>query len=118
MSGQSPLPVRSSTNVDLEPAVIEFTDADAVFEVLASKTAREILEAVYDSPAPPSEIVDRVGTSLQNVGYHLDRLEEAGLVMVIDTWYSSKGIKMDVYAARNAPLVIQVGDAQSAWTTC
>lgn len=113
MSGKSLLSIRTSTEVPSEPAVIELTDAGAVFEVLASETAREILELVYESPVPSSIIADEIGTSIQNAGYHLDRLEDAGLVRIIDTWYSSKGIEMDVYAPRNAPLVIQVGNAQS-----
>lgn len=58
-------------------------------------------------------MADRVGTSLQNAAYHLDRLLDAGLVTVIETWYSAKGKEMDVYAPATEPLVLFVGGVSS-----
>lgn len=110
MSEGSLLPTRSRVAMDSAPAVVELTDADAIFEVLASETAREILEAIYEAPAPLSKIAETVETSVQNAGYHLERLERAGLVEVVDTWYSSKGNEMDVYGPSNRPLLIRAGD--------
>ena len=51
-----------------------------------------------------------VDTSLQNVQYHLDRLESAGAIEVVDTVYSEKGREMDVYAPADQPLVVVAAD--------
>lgn len=83
--------------------------ADALMAALSSTTAREIITALHDEPSPPSTLADRVDTTLQNVQYHLERLEEAGVVEVIDTIYSEKGREMDVYAPADRPLVIFAG---------
>lgn len=81
-----------------------------VFEALASETTREILNAVYKSPKTASEIAEYTETSLQNAKYHLDKLLEADLILVADTWYSAQGNEMKVYTAKNQPLVIFAGD--------
>ena len=101
------LSTHSAVRVEAQPRVLSLDDAGRIFEVLSSATARRILGAVYESPAPPSEIAAAVDTTVQNVGYHLDRLESAGLVGVVETRYSEKGVEMDVYAPAHAPLVIR-----------
>jgi len=96
------LPIRSEPSTgDDEPRVVDLEgeDADAVFSALSSGTARQIVSSVHDDPKTQSEIADAIDTSVQNVRYHLDKLEDAGLVEVVDTWYSSRGNEMDVYAA-------------------
>ena len=84
--------------------------SDAVFSVLSSTVARRVLAELYHSPATQSELAERVDTSIQNVSYHLDNLVDAGLVDVVDEWYSEKGRRMDVYAPEGSPLVLVVGD--------
>jgi DNA-binding transcriptional ArsR family regulator len=84
--------------------------ADDLIEALSSETAREILAALHDEPAPPSQLAEAVDTSLQNVQYHLENLADAGAVEVIDTVYSEKGREMDVYAPADRPLVIFAGE--------
>jgi DNA-binding transcriptional ArsR family regulator len=80
-----------------------------VFEALASNTARRMLTAIYDEPAPPSALAERLDMSLQNISYHLDNLEDAGVVEVADTRYSEKGKEMNVYAPADDPVVVFVG---------
>lgn len=80
-----------------------------VFEALASDTARRVLTAIYDEPAPPSVLAGQLDMSLQNVAYHLDNLEDAGVVEVADTRYSEKGKEMNVYAPADDPVVVFVG---------
>jgi DNA-binding transcriptional ArsR family regulator len=97
---------------DAGPRVIgvDSEDADEVLSALSSGTARQVLASLHDDPAPPSELADRVDTSLQNAQYHLEKLENAGAVEVVDTAYSAKGREMDVYAPADQPLVIFAGD--------
>jgi len=107
------LPSKPDTSsADAEPRVIgvDSDDADDVISALSSETARELLAALHEEPAPPSEVADRVGTSLQNAQYHLEKLQSAGAVSVVDTAYSAKGREMDVYAPADKPLVIFAGD--------
>ena len=47
--------------------------------------------------------------SVQNVSYHLDNLEDAGVVEVADTRYSEKGKEMNLYAPADDPVVVFVG---------
>jgi len=101
---------------DAEPRVVgvESDDADDLLSALSSETARHLLGELHDDPAPPGELADRVGTSLQNAQYHLENLQEAGAVEVVDTAYSQKGREMDVYAPADQPLVIFAGDEEKS----
>ena len=108
------LPSKPDTSAvdDGEPRVIgvDSDEADDVISALSSETARKLLAELHQDPAPPSELSERVDTSLQNAQYHLQKLESAGAVSVVDTAYSAKGREMDVYAPADQPLVIFAGD--------
>ena len=99
-----------------EPRVVGVDDdeADDLIAALGSETSRTILSTLHDRPATKSEIADEVDTSLQNVQYHLSRLDEADLVDVVDTAYSEKGREMDVYAAADEPLVLFAGGSEES----
>lgn len=108
------LPSRSSevaANQEGEMRVLGINDdeMDAVFDTLSSGTARTILSAIYDSPATASELADRTENSVQTVMYHLDNLNNSGLIQVADTRYSEKGKEMNVYAPADDPVVVFVG---------
>lgn len=111
-----PLPFRPDTE-DAggdDPRVVgmDSEDADELLTALSSSTARELLSMLHEEPATPSELANRVDTSIQNVHYHLDRLSEAGAVEVADTAYSEKGREMDIYAPADRALVIVGGDEE------
>jgi DNA-binding transcriptional ArsR family regulator len=101
---------------DADPRVVgvESDDADELLSALSSATARSLLCALHEDPAPPAELADRVDTSLQNAQYHLEKLEAAGAVKIVDTAYSEKGREMDVYAPADQPLVIFAGDREES----
>lgn len=101
----------TSAAEEAEPRVIgvDSEDADDVLSALTSETARAILNALHEEPAPPAQLADRVDTSLQNAQYHLNKLEDAGAIEVIDQIYSEKGREMNVYAPADQPLVIFAG---------
>jgi DNA-binding transcriptional ArsR family regulator len=102
----------TSAAEEADPRVIgvDSDDADDVLSALSSETARKLLSELHRDPAPPAEVADRVGTSLQNAQYHIEKLENAGAIEVIDTVYSEKGREMNVYAPADRPLVIFAGD--------
>ena len=85
---------------------LEDEDADAVFSALSSTTARRIYAQISEEPGTPSDIAEAIDSSIQNVRYHLEKLEDAGLIEVVDTWYSSRGNEMSVYATADGPLIV------------
>lgn len=118
MSGLLPSTPDTSKAEEAEPRVIgvDSDSADDLLAAMSSATAREILARLHDEPATPSAIADGVDTSLQNVQYHLGRLEDANLVEVIDTIYSEKGREMNVYAPADRPLVFVAGPQEDTTT--
>ena len=103
---------------DADPRVVgvDSEDADDVLAALSSATARQLLSALHEDPATPSELADAVDTSLQNTQYHLGNLEDADVVEVIDTVYSEKGREMKVYAPADQPLVLFAGQEEETST--
>lgn len=83
--------------------------ADEVFKTLSSSTARRILSLLYAEPRPAAELAEETDTTVQNVRYHLENLQEADLIAVADTWYSEKGTEMKVYAPTESALVVTAG---------
>ncbi|MFC4450651.1 ArsR/SmtB family transcription factor [Halorussus aquaticus] len=99
-----------------EPRVIgvDSDDADDLLGALSSGTARELLAALHEDPATPSALADTIDTSLQNTQYHLEKLEDADVIQVVDTVYSEKGREMKVYAPADRPLVVFAGNEEKA----
>jgi len=110
------LPSRPDVASDGEPRVVglDSAAADDLMAALSSGTARRILSALHADPAPPAELADRVDTSLQNAQYHLEQLEDAGVIEVVGTAYSEKGREMSVYGPADSPLVIVAGEDEQA----
>lgn len=106
------------TPIDHTP--LERTDVDAsgsepakIFQAMTSETAQQILGTLVDQPGTASDIADAVDTSLQNARYHIERLSDAGLIEPVDTWYSTKGREMTVYALTAEELVIQFSNERA-----
>jgi DNA-binding transcriptional ArsR family regulator len=104
------LPSRSddAASDEATPRVIglDSADADDLIGALSSRTARRVLASLHERPAAASEVAEAVDSSLQNVQYHLGRMQEAGLIEVRETVYSEKGREMKVYAPADRPLVV------------
>lgn len=106
------LPLRPE--VDYTPdgrsfVTIEGEYASSVWPTLASTTARQILIQLHENPATASDLADSIDTSLQNVLHHLSSLEEVELIKIVDTWYSSRGLEMNVYAPIARSLILFAG---------
>ncbi|WP_435068409.1 ArsR/SmtB family transcription factor [Haloplanus sp. C73] len=112
------LPSRPDTAAaeEADPRVIglDSEDADDLLSALSSDTAREVLATLHEEPDTPSNVADRVDTSLQNAQYHLGNLEDAGLIEVVDTVYSEKGREMNRYAPADRPLVVFAGPEEES----
>ena len=105
------LPSKPDIDPSDEPRVVGLDSdaADELIDALSSTTTREVLAALHEEPAAASALAERVNTSLQNVQYHLRKLEDAGLVEVGDTVYSEKGREMNVYVPADRALVVVAG---------
>jgi DNA-binding transcriptional ArsR family regulator len=101
--------VRAEQSGELRTLWLDSEEAGDLLSSIACDTARNVLTALHEEPATASEVADRVDTSLQNARHHLGNLEDAGLVRVADTRYSSKGREMNVYAPSEDPMVVFVG---------
>ncbi|MFC6875491.1 ArsR/SmtB family transcription factor [Halobellus marinus] len=86
--------------------VVDNNHPTNVLQTISSDTAQQILAALDDGPATTSDIAEVADTSIQNAKYHLEHLCEAGVVEAVDTWYSTKGTEMTVYALAVEELVI------------
>jgi DNA-binding transcriptional ArsR family regulator len=109
-------PLRSSVSLDdRQPRLVDLDDdvADEVFEALSARTTRRVFSALHDEPRAASDLATVTDTSIQNAQYHLEKLQDADLVGVVDTWYSERGTEMDVYA----PLVSLAAARLGAWPT-
>jgi len=109
-------PFRSErTRSSGEPRLVDIDDdaSAEVFAALSSDTARAILSRLYEGPETASAVAESADTSIQNARYHLEKLESAGLIEAVDTWYSSRGTEMTVYAPTNEPLVVAAGTEES-----
>ncbi|MFC7071985.1 ArsR/SmtB family transcription factor [Halovenus rubra] len=113
-------PIREKVSLDREPEPrlvdLDEETADEVFEALASSTTRKIFLELHNQPQTASDLAEVTETSVQNVQYHLEKLEDVDLVEVVDTWYSERGSEMKVYAPEDESLVLFAGrDKQSAF---
>jgi DNA-binding transcriptional ArsR family regulator len=98
---------------DLQTLWLDSEEAGDLLSSLASDTARSVLTSLHEEPATASEVADRVDTSLQNARHHLSNLQDADLVEVTETRYSSKGREMNVYAPARDPTVVFVGSREN-----
>jgi len=107
-------PLRETVTLDDErgPRLVDLDEetADEVFEALASRTTREIFLELHSEPQTASDLASATDTSVQNAQYHLDKLTDADLVEIVDTWYSDRGAEMNVYAPTDESLVLFAGE--------
>jgi len=103
------LPEQSPPEYDPDTGRIDIRHAGPVCNALASESARMILATVADDPKPASAVAETVETSTQNATYHINILQEADLLTVVDTRYSEKGREMDIYTATYGSVVLTVG---------
>ncbi|QSG05747.1 Transcriptional regulator containing HTH domain,ArsR family [Halapricum desulfuricans] len=109
------LPSRLDPAPPEEPRVysLDAEDTQDALDALSAETARTMLSMLYEQPRSPTELREGVGTSLQNVHYHLENLQSAGLIREVGTRYSEKGNEMTVYGPASEAVVFVAGDDDS-----
>ncbi len=115
MSRLLPTSSNASTTQTGSPSLVSLDDertAD-VLEALSSEIARAIFRDLTEQPMTASTIAEQFDTSVQSVSYHLENLEDAGLIEVADTCYSEKGREMNVYTVAEDPLLVFLGTEET-----
>lgn len=106
-------PLRDTVTNDDQggPRLVDLDEetADEVFEALAAQTTRKIFLSLHEEPQTASDLAEMTDTSVQNVQYHLEKLETVELIDTVDTWYSERGSEMNVYAPTDESLVLFAG---------
>lgn len=97
---------KSLTGQESSLGVIEMPDAEgvSVFKTLSDETTIQIYTAIQEEPRVAPELEAESGTTIQNIHYHLDKLEDAGLIEPVGSWVSDTGVEMTVYGAVYDPL--------------
>ncbi|RZN33652.1 MAG: winged helix-turn-helix transcriptional regulator [Methanophagales archaeon ANME-1-THS] len=82
------------------------TNSKKISQVIASDTARSILEVLASAPHSASEIARQLGIPLTTVQYNLENLCDAGLVRIARTKYSRKMKPVKLYEPQRKLVVI------------
>jgi DNA-binding transcriptional ArsR family regulator len=111
------LPTTSETTVERDgnPQLVCLDEdrSEAILAAVQSQTARSVLRTLTEEPMTPTDIAESLDQSLENTSYHLDNLQEAGLVEGVDTVYSEKGREMTVYGPVSEPLLLFFGSSEN-----
>lgn len=93
--------------------VVDENEQTDSLDAVTSETAQEILSVLSENPNTVSNIADEIDSSVQNVAYHLNRLDEGGIITPVQTWYSEKGKPMTVYGLASDELVVRFRSERS-----
>ena len=75
-------------------------------EILSNDSSREILQLLFNEELTASQIAKKSDVSLQLVKYHLNKLQDLGVVKVSKIEKNSKSQDMKVYTASKFSIVI------------
>ena len=75
-------------------------------EVLSNDSSREILQLLFNDELTASQIAQKSDVSLQLVKYHLNKLQDLGVVKVSKIEKNSKSQDMKIYTASKFSIVI------------
>jgi len=86
--------------------LVDLQEAKGIAETITSDTSRKILDYLTEKEATESNIASSLKLPLSTVHYHLQKLQEAGLVVVEEFHYSTKGKEVNHYKLANKYIII------------
>lgn len=107
------LPKEGEGEIEIDdPRIVDLgsEEAEIVLDSLSSKTTREVFLHIYEEPSTKSQIASEFENSIQNIKYHIDKLEESNLIEKKRTDYSEKGTEMDVYGPTHEAVILLAAD--------
>jgi len=78
-------------------------------ETITSETSRKILNSLAEKENSEAKIAEELQIPISTVHYHLQKLQEAGLVKVEEFHYSPKGREVNHYKLANKYIIIAPG---------
>ncbi|WP_424358617.1 ArsR/SmtB family transcription factor [Methanocella sp. MCL-LM] len=81
-------------------------ESKIITQTIANDTARKILELLAETPMSTSNIAKRLDIPLTTAQYNIEKLMEAGLVVIEKTKYSEKGREVKLYAPAKRMIVL------------
>ena len=75
-------------------------------ELLTNDSSREILQLLFNEELTANQIAQRTNISLQLVKYHLNKLQDLGVVKITKIEKNSKSQDMKIYSATKFSIVI------------
>lgn len=85
---------------------LEEQKAKKIAEVISNDTSRKIIDFLTTKDATETELSKELKIPLSTVHYNLKQLQEAGLVIVDEFHYSSKGKEINHYKLANKYIII------------
>jgi len=82
---------------------------EKIARACASRTAGLIIQSLADGPKSATEIAESLSTPITTVAYHLEKLQDAGILEVASTRWSEKGREVKLY--RQAERVVILAPA-------
>lgn len=75
-------------------------------EVLSNESGRSILQLLFEEELTANEISQKTGISLQLVKYHVEKMQELGIIIISKTGKNSKSHDMKYYKVKKFAIVI------------
>lgn len=107
MSSIFPITSEKKASVEESEVVeLESQRAEVVLDALSSKTTRKIFLEIYDKESSISEISERTDNSIQNVKYHVEKLQESNLIEEARVKHTENGNQMKLYCPKSEAVVL------------
>lgn len=105
-------PIKHTTDKPEDTRIVELgsNQSQVVLDALSSKTTRTVLLEIHSEPASISQVSNRVDSSIQNIKYHIDKLNEAGLVEETGEWHTEGGNQMTLYGPTDKAILLVASD--------
>lgn len=81
-------------------------EALKVAKAMSSATASTLLNLLSEGPMTATDLADRTDIPLTTIKYHLENLQDAGLIEVADVRWSEKGRQMKRYRVIQKDIII------------
>ncbi|OGY44632.1 MAG: hypothetical protein A2729_03565 [Candidatus Buchananbacteria bacterium RIFCSPHIGHO2_01_FULL_39_14] len=84
-------------------------------ETITSDTSRKILNSLAEKDASETTLAEKLNIPLSTVHYHLEKLKEAGLVIIEEFHYSKKGREINQYKLAKKYILIAPHSVENTW---
>ncbi len=84
-------------------------------ETITSDTSRKILNSLAEQDESEEKLSQKLSIPLSTLHYHLEKLKQAGLVIIEEFHYSKKGREINHYKLAKKYILIAPHSVETAW---